>query len=104
MQLDLDEIESLQLQTKNNLKKQAENQSHANSYIKKNKPIPADLSAEIKNNQAEVAKQELQINARKETLEKTRSHFKEDKIRFNVLKNKANQVNTLAETPSSTKP
>jgi len=58
------------MQKINSVKKLAENQSYANRFIKNNKPVPADLSADIKNNQAEVAKQEQLINERKAEMER----------------------------------
>ncbi len=104
LQLDLVAVEGLQLQKKNSLKRLAENQSYANNFIKKNKPVPADLSADIKSNQAEVAKQEQQINERKAAMEITRKRFDDDKVRFIALKNNTNEAATLAEAPTTAKP
>lgn len=103
LQLDMVALESLQLQKINSAKKLAENQSYANRFIKNHKPVPADLSADIKNNQAEVAKQEQLINERKAEMEKTRKRFDDDKLRFIALKNNTNEANHLPEA-ASTKP
>lgn len=99
LQLDIIAVENLQLQKKNSFKKLTENQSAANKFIKKNKPIPVDLSADIKNNQAEVAKKDKQINERKSAMEETRQRFDYDKIRYIALKN---NVNEAAATPEAT--
>ncbi|MDZ4141846.1 MAG: DUF4124 domain-containing protein [Methylotenera sp.] len=104
LQLDVVALESLQLQKKASLKKLAESQSYANNLIKKNRPVPADLTAEIKNNQVEVDKQEQQINERKATMDGTRKRFDDDKARFNALKNHTNEAGALAEAPPATKP
>ncbi|PKO50643.1 MAG: hypothetical protein CVU27_08005 [Betaproteobacteria bacterium HGW-Betaproteobacteria-20] len=104
MQLDAVALESLQLQKKASLKKLAESQSYANNLIKKNRPVPADLTAEIKNNQVEVDKQEQLINERKATMDGTRKRFDDDKARFNALKNHTNEAGALAEAPPATKP
>jgi hypothetical protein len=103
LQLDIVAIESLQLQKINSVKKLAENQSYANRFIKNNKPVPADLSADIKNNQLEVAKQEQLINERKAEMEKTRKRFDDDKLRFIALKSNTNEANNLPDA-TSTKP
>ncbi len=90
LQLDLVAVDGLQLQKNNSLKRLAENQNYANSLVKRNKPVPVELSAEIKNDKAEVSKQEQLINERKTTMENTKKRFNDDKIRFIELKNKAN--------------
>jgi hypothetical protein len=104
LQLDLVAVEGLQLQKKNSLKRLAESQSYANNFIKKNKPIPADLSAEIKSNQALITNQEQQINERKASMEATRKRFDDDKIRFIALKNKTNNNSTSTEAQPIAKP
>lgn len=85
LQPDIIAVENLERLKKNNLKKLAENQNYANKLIKKNKPAPADLSADIKSNQAEIAKNEQQIIEHKLAMENTRKRFEEDKIRFQTL-------------------
>jgi hypothetical protein len=104
LQLDIIAVENLQLQKKSDLKKLAENQSIANKFIKKNKPVPADLSADIKSNQAEVAKREQQVNERKAAMEKTRKRFDDDKVRFIALKNNTIETSAAPEVPSTAKP
>lgn len=86
LQLDIIALEGLQLQLNNSLKRLAENQKFANSLVKKHQPVPVDLSAEIKSNQAEIAKQNQSIIERKATMESTRKRFNYDKIRFIELK------------------
>ena len=85
LQPDIVAVEGLEQQKKNNLKKLADNQNYAKKLSKKNKPVPSDLSADIKNNQVEIAKNEQQINERKVAMENTRKRFEQDKIRFQAL-------------------
>jgi hypothetical protein len=92
LQLDLVAVESLQLQKNNSLKRLTENQNLANNLIKKHKPVPADLSAEIKSNIADIAKQDQLINERKTVMENTKKRFDDDKIRFLAIKNKTNDL------------
>lgn len=92
LQLDLLAVEGLQLQKNNSLKRLAENQNLANNLIKKHKPVPADLSAEIKSNIADIAKQDQLINERKAAMENTKKRFNDDKIRFLAIKNKTNSL------------
>lgn len=86
LQLDLISIEGLELQRSNNLKRLAESQKFADNLVKKHQPVPADLSAEIKNTQAEIFKQNLLISERKALMGKTKKRFNDDKIRFIELK------------------
>jgi len=104
LQLDIIAIENLQLQKKNSFKKLSENQSIANKFIKKNKAIPVDLSADIKNYQIALAKTEIQINQRKTAMEETRKRFDRDKIRFIALKNNTAEAGTQPEAALVTKP
>ncbi|NOT65733.1 MAG: DUF4124 domain-containing protein [Methylotenera sp.] len=97
LQLDLVAVEGLQVQKKTSLKRLATSQSYADSLAKKKKPVPADLNAEIKANQAEVDKQEQQISERKAIMEKTRKRFDDDKARFIMLKNIASGGGATAE-------
>ncbi|MDP3088022.1 MAG: DUF4124 domain-containing protein [Methylotenera sp.] len=104
LQLDIIAIENLQLQKKNSFKKLTENQSIANKFIKKNKAIPVDLSADIKNNKAALARTEIQINQRKTAMEETRQRFDRDKMRFIALKNNTAEAGTKPEAALVTKP
>jgi hypothetical protein len=86
VQLDLITLEGLQLQLNNSLTRLAENQKFSNSLVKKHHPVPADLTAEIKSNQAEIVKLKQRINERKIMMESTIKRFNDDKIRFIELK------------------
>lgn len=90
LQMDAVAIEGLQIQKSNAQKRLAENQNYANGFIKKNKTVPADISLEIKANQADIANQDQQIAQRKATMEVTRKRFDDDKARFIMLKNGTN--------------
>jgi len=104
LQLDIIALENLQLQKKNSFKKLAENQSIANKFIKKNKAIPVDLSADIKNNQTVLAKTEMQINQRKIAMEETRQRFDRDKMRYIALKNNTAETGITPDAALATKP
>lgn len=86
LQLDLIALEGLQLQLDNHLKRLAENQKFGDSLVKKHQPVPADLIAEIKSNQAEISKLKQSINERNIIMENTKKRFNDDKIRFIELK------------------
>lgn len=97
LQLDLVAVDSLQIQKKNSLKRLTDNQRYAAELTQKKKPVPADLSAEMTKNQAEIDKQEQQINERKAVMESTRKRFDDDKARFNLLKNNTGVSNATLE-------
>lgn len=98
LQLDQVSVEGLQLQKSNSMGRLAENKKSADGFIKRKKPIPAYLSAEIETNQAEIAKQDLQITASKAVMENTRKRFDNDKKRYIALKNHTYENNALSET------
>jgi len=90
LQLDQVTVDGLQLQKTNSQKRLLENQKYASSFTTKKKPIPADLAADVKNNQQELAKIDQQIADRKASMEVTRQRFEADKKRYIALKNYAN--------------
>ena len=90
LQFDQAVIDDLLLQKNNGQKKLTKNLDFADNLTKKNKPIPAELTAEIKNNQVEVAKQNKLLNEHKTEMESKRKRFDDDKVRFIALKNKGN--------------
>jgi len=90
LQLDQVTVDGLQLQRANSQKRLIENQKYVSTFTAKKKPVPADLAADIKNNQQEVAKIDQQIADRKTSMEATRKRFEADKKRYIALKNYAN--------------
>jgi hypothetical protein len=104
LQLDIIALDNLQLQKKSSLKKLTENQSLANAYIKKNKPVPDELSAEIKMTQEELENTEKQINTRQAAMQATRQRFDEDKKRFIMLKSEPAEKNIAPKLTQPTKP
>ena len=65
----------------------SENQNYADGFVKRKKPIPADLTTDIKSGQAEMSKQDQQISERRASMEATRKRFDDDKKRYIALKN-----------------
>lgn len=104
LQLDQLIIDNLQLQKSNSQKRLADNRNYADGFIKRKKPIPADLSADLKTNQAEIARQDQLIAERKAAMEATRKRFDEDKKRYIALKNRTNLTDALQEAPVTVKP
>ena len=87
LQLDQVTVEGLQLQKTNTQKRLSENQNYADGFVKRKKPIPADLTTDIKSGQAEISKQDQQIAERKTSIVATRKRFDDDKKRYIALKN-----------------
>ncbi|HYN55367.1 MAG TPA: DUF4124 domain-containing protein [Methylotenera sp.] len=97
LQLDKVTIEGLELQKTNSQKKLLENQKYASDFIKRKKPVPTDLSTDIKSSQAEITKHDQQIAERKASMENIRKRFDDDKKRYIALRNPTS--NTSTETP-----
>lgn len=103
LQLDKVTLEGLQMQKTNSQKRLAETQKYAGTFAKQKKAVPADVLADLKSTQAEVAKLDQQITERKTIMEDTRKRFDEDKQRYIALKyqnNGTTPANTAAETNS----
>lgn len=105
IQLDLIALDNLQQDKINSQKKLAANKALADGYLKREKPVPADLSADILSNQAGILKIDTQINDRKLVIKNTRKRFDDDKSRYLLLKNHINRALPDSETtPASVKP
>ena len=89
IQMDLIALENLNQDKSLSQKQFVENKKLADGFIKRKKPIPADLSADIAENRAEVIKIDQRIVERKQIIESTRKRFDEDKKRYLELKNHA---------------
>ena len=103
LQLDQVTIEGLALQKTNSQKRLTESQKYATSFTNRKKPIPADISADIKSNQAEVVKQDQQIAERKASMEVTRKRFDDDKKRYVALKKPTASDASSTETSAAGK-
>ncbi len=102
LQLDLIALDNLQQDKINSKKKLAANKTLADDYIKREEPVPADLSADILGNKVALAKIDAQINNRKQVIENTRKRFNEDKKRYLSLKNHTNSEVSDTQTTSAT--
>ena len=100
LQLDKSAYETLLLDKMNSAKRLTESTKYADELTKRKKPIPTDLSNEIKTNQLEVTKNEKLLSERKAVIETTTKRFDEDKKRFIALKNHSIGKDTLTETNS----
>lgn len=61
-------------------------------YTQSKKPIPANLSDELKANKAEVAKIDQRINERQQAIDGIRKRFDEDKKRYLQLRNQGSTI------------
>ncbi len=104
LQLDKVTVEGLLLQKTNIQKRLSDSQKSASTFTARKKPVPVDLTTEIKNNQEEVAKIDKQIAGRKAAMEATRKRFDEDKKRYIALKNYANGSGPAPEAPEVAAP
>ena len=103
LQLDQVTIEGLAMQKTNSQKRLAESQKYAIGFTNRKKPIPADISADIKSNQAEIVKQDQQIAERKASMEVTRKRFDDDKKRYVALKKPTTSDTSSTETSAASK-
>jgi hypothetical protein len=71
------------------------NKKAVESYQKRKKPVPDDVTKELKETLAEITKIEGQIAERRKAIETTKQRFDNDKLRFREL--------TQKDTPSATK-
>lgn len=86
LQMDEASIQSLE-QRKISATKRLENvQKSIDGFVQKEKPIPEDLSKDVKDIKAEIARIDDQINHRKSSMDATRKRFDEDKQRFMEIK------------------
>lgn len=97
LQPDLIALENLQQEKASKQKKSSEINELADSYRKRKKPVPADINADLKKNQADIAKIDRQISDRQLAIENTRKRFEEDKQRYLLLKGNSNTA--LPEAP-----
>jgi hypothetical protein len=86
LQLDKVTLQSLQMQKINSQKRLITTQQYAGTFTKQKKPVPADVTADIKSTQQEMNKLDQQIAERNAFMESTRKRFDDDKKRYVELK------------------
>lgn len=86
LQMDQAAIEALNQQKLGVQNRLQANNKTADTFRKRNKPLPADLVQEQKTNQEELAKINQQIAERNASMESTKLHFEQQKRRFTELK------------------
>ena len=99
LQVDLTMLENLQLEKNTIQKRLADNKKSADSFTKQKKKIPADLNADMANNQVANARLEQRISERKTTIENIRQRFERDKQRYTALKNHTIESGAPIELP-----
>lgn len=82
LQTDQDILNNMSMQKSNAGTRLANNQKTIATLTQQKKPIPADLLADIKLNQAEISQHEQSITLHKQTMEVTRNRYDADKARF----------------------
>ncbi len=89
--LQMDEIttQGLQVRKASAQKQLAANKKLADGFVARKKEVPADLTQDIKNNEAEIAHIDTQIQQQKENSEASKKRFAADKQRFIELKSTA---------------
>ena len=90
LQSDKVALDGLTLRKANTEKRLVSSQKYAQSFTNKKKPVPADVTNDLKSNQAEMAKIDQQIADHKALMEATRQRFDADKQRYIALRNYAN--------------
>ena len=101
LQMDQMTLENLQLERASSVKQLGVNKQYVEKLLKRKMPIPADLNADISHEQANIAKQDLLISARKANIVKIRKLFDDDKKRYIALKNHTAEIAVLPEVASS---
>lgn len=80
------------------------NKKLAEGFNKRKKPVPPDLTQDLNDNQAEIAKIEEQITQRRAAMDATRQRFDNDKRRFVELKSGDSNTPLPAPAPAPTVP
>lgn len=86
IQMDKTALQGLQQRMESAKQRMAANQKAARAYEQRKQPVPADLTRDLKDNQADIAKIEDQIAQRKKNITATQTRFDEDKRRYIELK------------------
>ena len=86
LQMDEITIQGLQQRRTTAVKQLESNQKFAASFENRKKPVPADVTKDIQDNQAEIGRIDAQIQQQKDNVVTTRKKFEADKQRFTELK------------------
>lgn len=86
LQMDQASIQSLKLRLTDAQKRMEKTDASIAEFNKNKKPVPADLTEDKKNQQAEIKKIEDQILHKQAAMDETRARFDNDKKRFIELK------------------
>jgi Domain of unknown function (DUF4124) len=103
LQMDQAALQALNSQKESIAARTARNNKTADGFRTRKKPIPAYLSDEIRLSKLEAAKIDKQLVQHKLSMEATKKHFAEEKVRFVSLKQPAlPAANTdVANTPNN---
>lgn len=86
LQMDDITIQGLQQRRQTAVKQLEANQKFAGGFQQRKKPVPADVTQDIKDNQAEIGRIDAQIKLQNDTIAATKKRFDTDKKRFIELK------------------
>jgi hypothetical protein len=86
LQMDLIAIDGLKQRHESVSKKLADNQKLADGFNTRKKPIPQFLADNLQDNQAELAKIDIQLKSHQDNMDAVRQRFDNDKQRFINLK------------------
>jgi len=86
LQMDEITVQGLQQRRVTAVKQLDSNRKFADGFKQRNKPIPPDLTQDLKDNQAEIGRIDTQIKQQQDIMDATRKRFAADKQRFIDLK------------------
>ena len=89
LQMDEITLQGLQQRRVGAVKQLESNKKFADGFKQRNKPIPEDLNQDIKDNQGEIGRIDIQIQQQQDLMSATRKRFDTDKQRFTELKARA---------------
>jgi Domain of unknown function (DUF4124) len=101
LQMDQAALQALNSQKESVAARTARNNKAADGFIARKKPVPAYLSDELRLSKLEAAKIDKQLAQRKLSMEDTKKHFAEEKVRFIALKQPASIDSTDVASPTS---
>jgi hypothetical protein len=100
LEMDQAALQALNSQKESVVGRTARNSKAADNFRARKKPLPAYLSDELRTSKLEAANIDKQLAQRKLSMEATKKHFAEEKIRFISLKQPAAIDSSVAKTPN----
>lgn len=97
LQMDRANVQSLKLRLSDAEKRLEKTNASIAEFSKNKKPVPADLTEDKKNQQADIKKIEEQIEQKQGAMDETRARFENDKKRFIELKSGDTHAEEAAE-------